>query len=146
MRKTILIVSILTSFLSSYAQDALTQKQIMRKNYEEVICPPTNDSVLFPDKYAMYPNGVKGIEKHIIKKLIYPLNALKNRIQGKVSLGFIVEKDGNISSIEVLESVDTDLDAEAIRVLKEMKKWVPGQKDGKPVRVAYVLPINFSLK
>lgn len=96
-----------------------------------------------PDRYAMYPDGSKGIQKHIMKNLTYPSNAYNNGIKGRVVLRFVVEKNGQIEEIEVIQSVDPELDAEAIRVIKKLKAWVPGYKDGKPVRVEYKYPFNF---
>ena len=65
---------------------------------------------------------------------------------GRVFVAFVVEKDGSITDVEVAKSVDPSLDEEAIRVVKTMSgKWRPGKIDGVPVRVAYTMPINFTL-
>ena len=99
----------------------LTPKQITERNYQEVIGDLTNSTdTISPDKYAMYPDGIKGVLNHISKNLTYPRNAASKGIQGKVILRFVVEKDGTIGKIKVIQSVDPELDAEAIRVVKKI--------------------------
>ena len=72
--------------------------------------------------------------------------ALENGIQGKVFVEFVIEKDGSITNVRVLRSVDPSLDKEAIRVVSSMPKWKPGKQRGKAVRVSYTVPINFKLQ
>ena len=75
----------------------------------------------------------------------YPEEAQKQKIQGRVTVQFIIEKDGTITGVTVLRSVHPLLDKEAIRVVQNMPKWVPGTQRGEPVRVSYTAPINFRL-
>lgn len=75
----------------------------------------------------------------------YPVIAQENGVEGRVHVSFVVEKDGSITDVKVMRSVDASLDKEAIRVIKSMPKWNPGSQRGKPVRVSYNLPINFKL-
>lgn len=70
---------------------------------------------------------------------------MENGISGKVYIQFVIEKDGSITDVKVARGVDSSLDKEAVRVVKSMPKWTPGKQRGKPVRVAYTLPINFQL-
>ncbi len=79
-------------------------------------------------------------------RLIYPRIAQENNIQGKVTLKFVVEKDGTLTNIEEIASPDHALTEEAIRVLKQSPKWSPGKQRNKPVRVYYILPIDFMLQ
>ncbi|MBQ21433.1 MAG: hypothetical protein CMD31_11810 [Flavobacteriales bacterium] len=67
-------------------------------------------------------------------------------MQGRVLLKFTVQKDGSVGNIEIIESVDPLLDAESIRVIKLMEKWIPGLLNGEKVSVSFNLPIKFSLK
>ena len=67
-------------------------------------------------------------------------------LQGRVIIGIVVEKDGSLTDIKVVKSVDPSLDKEAIRVVKTMPNWIPGMQDGEPVRVKYIIPITFCLK
>jgi len=144
MLRQLLTFGLLIITISGFSQSKLTPKQISKRNYQEVIGDLTNSvDTIIPDKYAMYPDGIKGIHNHILRNLTYPPNALNRGVQGKVILRFIVEKDGRIKEIEVIQSIDPELDSEAIRVLKKLKIWEPGYKDGKPVKVEYRFPFNF---
>jgi TonB family protein len=92
-----------------------------------------------------YPGGIPDFYKFIGNNLKYPEAALKNKVEGKVLTTFIIEKDGSISDIKVEKKLGSGTDEEAIRVLKLAKKWEPGMVNGKPVRVKYNIPINFSI-
>ena len=76
----------------------------------------------------------------------YPQIALENGIQGNVVIKFVVEKDGKLSNIQVLQSPDSSLSDEAVRVLKTSPKWKPGKQRNKPVRVTYTLPVSFKIQ
>mgnify|MGYP001014638160 FL=1 len=80
------------------------------------------------------------------KNLRYPARCAEMGIGGKVFIEFVVEKDGSISSINVVRSADPDLSQEAIRVVKAMPKWVPGMQRDKAVRVRFTIPITFQLR
>ncbi len=82
----------------------------------------------------------------LAKNVKYPVEAQKDRIQGRVICQFIVEKDGSVSSVQVVRSVNPLLDAEACRVIYSMPKWIPGKQRGEVVRVKYTIPIAFTLK
>lgn len=90
--------------------------------------------------------GIAAFYQYLMQSIQYPENAKRNNIQGKVFLTFVIEKDGSLSDIKVLRGVSADIDAEAIRVLKNCPKWNPGIQSGRPVRVQYQVPIGFSLK
>lgn len=76
----------------------------------------------------------------------YPKIAKFRKIEGRVVVRFVVEKDGSIGEIQLARSIDPWLDQEAMRVVKSMPKWIPGKQNGNPVRVWYTLPVNFKLK
>ncbi|MGE0077902.1 MAG: energy transducer TonB [Bacteroidales bacterium] len=82
----------------------------------------------------------------VMKKLRYPEVAQSNNIWGCVYVEFVVEKDGSVSNVKSLREIDESLVQEALRVVKESPKWTPGKNNGRPVRVKYVLPINFVLR
>jgi TonB family protein len=79
----------------------------------------------------------------VAKQIRYPEDAIKNKITGRVTVRFVVEKDGALSSIEVLKGVDLTLDNEAIRAIKSSPKWTPGMKNNVPVRVSLFIPVEF---
>ena len=86
------------------------------------------------------------INKWLGKNVKYPVIAQENNIQGRVTVQFVIERDGSITDVKVLRGVDPSLDKEAVRVVKSMPKWKPGKQRGKPVRVSYTVPINFRLQ
>ena len=92
-----------------------------------------------------FPGGQMALLQYLSKSIKYPVIAQENGIQGRVSCSFVVNKDGSIVDAEVIRGVDPSLDKEALRVINSMPKWSPGKQRGKPVRVAYTLPINFQL-
>lgn len=93
-----------------------------------------------------FPGGMKELLKFLQDNLKYPENAMKNNVQGRVIVQFVVEKDGTLTEFKVARSVDPDLDAEALRVLQTMPKWKPGMQRGKIVRVKFTVPVSFKLQ
>lgn len=109
--------------------------------------PPADPVYVEVDELPVFTGGDKEILNYIIKNTKYPEEAKKNNITGKVIVKFVVEKDGSVSGAEVLKSVDPLLDAEAVRVVGSLPKFEkPAKKDGKIVRVNYMLPITFALQ
>ena len=92
-----------------------------------------------------YPGGTTAMFDFIQKNLKYPESAKDKGLEGRVFIGFVVEKDGSLSSFQVLRGVCDEIDAEAVRVLKMMPKWKPGMNEGEPVRVQYTMPFKFQL-
>lgn len=93
-----------------------------------------------------YPGGMKEMLKFLQENVKYPENAMKNNVQGRVIVQFVIEKDGTPTEFKVLRSVDPDLDAEALRVLQTMPKWKPGMQKGQVVRVKFTVPVSFKLQ
>ena len=93
-----------------------------------------------------YPGGIQALFEYLSQNVKYPVDAEKQKVEGRVIATFVVETDGSISSIEVVKPAFPSLDAEAIRVLSGMPKWTPGKQSGKEVRVKYTVPISFHLK
>ncbi len=92
-----------------------------------------------------FPGGERAMYSFIQKNLVYPPIAEENQISGKVICQFIVGADGAIKNVQVLRGRDRSLDAEAVRVIKMMPKWIPGKQAGKTVKVRFILPITFQL-
>lgn len=93
-----------------------------------------------------FPGGMEEMMKFLQQNIQYPASAAKNKVEGRVVLQFVVEKDGQIGEVKVARSVDPELDAEALRVVKSMPNFIPGRQDGKPVAVWYTIPISFKLQ
>ena len=92
-----------------------------------------------------FPGGMANFYAFIAKTVRYPEEALKNNVEGKVFLSYIVETDGRLTAIKVVRAIGSGLDEEAVRVLKSSPKWTPGYNGRTPVRVQYNLPIGFTL-
>lgn len=79
-------------------------------------------------------------------RLKYPTIAAENGISGRVTLTFVIEKDGRLTNIQVMQTPDRSLSEEAIRVLNTSPKWTPGKQRSSPVRVKYTLPVEFRIQ
>ncbi len=98
-----------------------------------------------PTVLPEFPGGIDALVGWLSEHISYPEAAVKAGEEGRVVVRFIVDTSGRISEPEIMRSVSPSLDAEAIRVVKEMPAWRPGMEDGKPVACKYVLPLQFSL-
>lgn len=92
-----------------------------------------------------FPGGVAALYDFLGKHLVYPAKAAQEGVQGTVAVRFVVKSDGSIGEVQILRGKDPNLDAEAVRVVKELPKFIPGKMNGKPVSVWYTLPIRFRL-
>lgn len=90
--------------------------------------------------------GDKGLAKWMAANIKYPDEAIKKGIQGRVIVQFIITKDGSIIDPKVKRGVDKSLDMEALRVISQMPKWIPGKQGGKEVNVKFTIPVMFKLK
>lgn len=110
--------------------------------------PGTPDNPIFEvvEHMPEFPNGGMGaLMKYLNENMQYPASAKEKGIQGRITLQFVVDKDGSISGTKVLRGVDADLDKEAIRLINNMPNWKPGTQGGQPVRVKYTVPVMFRL-
>lgn len=114
---------------------------------EEVPAPlaPEDDVYDMPEIEPRFPGGDEAMAKWIQQNVSYPNEAMEMGEQGMVYVKFIVDKDGSVVNAEVRKGVSESLDNEALRVVKMMPKWIPGEQDGKKVRVSFTLPISFKL-
>lgn len=108
----------------------------------------TTKSVVYDITETMpyFPGGQVLMLKYLADNIKYPASAVKAKKQGRVIVTFIVQKDGSVTHAKIAKSIDPELDAEALRVVKGMPKWTPGTQNGKPVNVKYSVPVKFSLQ
>lgn len=92
-----------------------------------------------------YRGGSKALAMFIASRLRYPAKARENRVQGKVYISFVIEKNGSLSEFKVIKGIGSGCDEEAIRVMKSSPNWKPGAVKGFPVRTSYILPVSFQL-
>ena len=118
----------------------------LKSNAQTIAIRDSTDKVYtVVEKEPEFKGGKNLFYKYFQHTLRYPASAVKNHIQGNVLLTFIVEKDGALTNINVVKGVSDNIDAEAIRILEASPRWEPGEQGGKPVRVQYIIPLNFKL-
>lgn len=98
------------------------------------------------EQMPIFEGGDAALLKYLRENLKYPDKTKDRGVQGRMVVGFIVEKDGSLTNVKVLRAVDIALDAEVLRVIKGMPKWIPGRHNGQRVRVRYLLPIHICLQ
>lgn len=136
--------------LKSYFKDQKLRREEMYKNGEMVKSQcyrhSGEDTAYYPfEEQAKFKGGDEELYRYLAKKIRYPKESTKAKSQGKVRLRFMVEEDGLITNIEVIEGVDKYIDQEAMRVVAEMPNWKPGTYEGTPVKNYFNLPIKFTL-
>ena len=117
-------------------------------NTKAAMDPTFKDKPVFVvcEEMPQFPGGDKALQTWIAKHVQYPAEAQKKNIEGRVYVGFVVNKEGNVEEVKLMRGASPSLDTEAIRVVSEMPKWKPGKQRGETVSVAYTVPINFALK
>ena len=122
------------------------------KHVEEKIAEPEpvkeEETKVFDvvEQMPSFPGGQSALLQYLSSNIKYPVVAEENGVQGRVIVTFVVEKDGSITDVRVVKSVDPSLDKEAQRVVKSMPKWIPGKQNGSAVRVKYTVPVTFRLQ
>lgn len=121
---------------------------IVLKPQQVINAPTDGDEDVFEvvENMPEFPDGgMPGLMKYLSTNIRYPEAAHKAGTQGRVTVQFVVGKDGSIGNVSILRGVDPALDAEAIRVISGMPKWKPGTQKGEPVNVKYTVPVMFRL-
>ena len=135
---------------------SLSKAVLAQSNHEEILPPAEKPVVVEQEKdvpfvlveqMPKFPGGENAMFKYISDNIVYPKAAQKSGIAGTVYIFFIIDKKGNVTSTEVRRGVKggEELNAEALRVIKEMPQWEPGYQNGKPVSVQLTVPIKFTL-
>ena len=112
---------------------------------EEVVVE--DDIFVVVEENPQFPNGgTAGLLQYLGKNIKYPTIPQENGTQGRVTVQFVVNKDGSIVDLKVIRGVDPYLDKEAVRVISTMPKWIPGKQRGVPVRCKFTVPVTFKLQ
>ena len=148
MKKTFITFIILATYATAKAQQS-TPKSGDPNVEIKIDAPDTssvNNSKIFTavEMEPTFPGGLDRFYQFLQYNIKYPAEAFKNKIQGKVFVGFVVEKDGSLTDVKVLRGIGSGCDEEAARVIKKSPKWRPGIQNGRPVRVQFVVPISFT--
>ena len=129
--------------LSATLEDSLLlQREMTQLNRDE-----ESDTAVVDEKNrnARFQDGKTALLRYIYQNIHYPPVALRQRINGRVVCSFIVNEDGSLSDITLVQGVYVFLDDEVLRVVRAMPVWNPALKDGKPVKVKYIMPVVFKL-
>jgi len=119
----------------------LLQQEIAEISQEEDDANSVNEQ----NRNAQFQDGKTALLRYIYQNIHYPPAALKQRINGRVVCSFIVNEDGSLSDVTLVQGVYVFLDDEVLRVVRSMPQWKPALKDGKPVKIKYVMPVVFKL-
>ena len=151
-------IQVLSDFINVVKNETKITTEISFEDFSEdvVIAPPAavveevveDDApvMIVEDMPSFQGGGIEVFRNWVMERLRYPQVAQENNIQGKVVLSFVIERDGSLSSIEILQSPDKSLADEASRVLAMSPKWKPGKQRNLAVRVKFVLPVEFKLQ
>lgn len=112
------------------------------------MAPPDTTKVFgdIAEQMPSFPGGDRKLMEYLESSIQYPPRCEESCVQGRVIVTFVVERDGSISQAKIAKSLDPLLDAEALRVVNAMPKWIPGRQDGVTVAVKYTIPVTFRLK
>lgn len=111
----------------------------------KIKAPEEPETFKIIEKQPAFPGGMAALYKYIQKKMKYPKEAKKQGIEGKVFVQFIIDKEGRIDKVRVVQGIGGGCDEEAVRVIKMLPDFTPGMSDGEPIDISMVLPITFRL-
>lgn len=139
MKKALYILLLLPFLLKGQTDSTVTFK-VEKKSSDTIY--------KYVERLPEFPEGIRSFNTFINSRIIYPKYAIENGIKGTVIVQFVVEIDGRITNIEIVNSgqTHTSLEDEAIRVIRLMPNWIAGQNNGINVRCFYTTPIRFSMK
>lgn len=131
--------------------DTLFERQVFSDSYMIDSLVEVDDTIdneecfVFIEEMPVFKGGDDELLKYLKENTEYPQTAINDSIEGRVFIGFIIEKDGSVSNIEVLRGIRYDLNEESIRIIEMMPHWKPGKLEGKTVRVSCRIPFSFKL-
>ncbi len=108
--------------------------------------PPAEEALSFAEVMPEFPGGYSKMSQFLMENLVYPIDAKEMDIQGKVYVQFVVNEDGRISDCKAIRGLYPLLNREALRVVGKMPNWIPGENQGKKVKVKMVIPVKFWLQ
>ena len=145
--KAVLIAGIGLSSLTAMAGTSSNDATAFSSGIENQVTRSDNEVFGSSGHMPSFPGGNRALMRFLSEHVVYPEEAAKNHIEGKVIVQFIIEKDGSVGEVKVARGVDKELDAEAVRVCKSLPKFSPGRNaDGEPIKIWYTLPITFKIQ
>ena len=142
-----LIMFILVGLVTGIAVASIINPNGVVRGAIEYVLGISEDITIYdnPEVMPSYPGDMTECYMFVARQMHYPKEAEEKGIEGRVLIRFVVEKDGRLTNFEVIETPDPLLSDEALRVLKQMPKWIPAKNKGKDVRCRYSMPIMFRL-
>ncbi|MFT6849595.1 MAG: TonB family protein [Sphingobacteriales bacterium] len=141
---TLVLFMIATFSIVACSEAIDSSPESIQANIEQPYRPDSIYQVA--EQMPEFEGGFDALVKFIGKELVYPQEAKKGSIEGKVFIQFVVDQNGSVSNVEILKGVEASIDNEAVRVVQALPKYAkPGFQNGKPVKVQFVLPIDFRL-
>lgn len=140
--KYLLLMPLLALLIAAFACNSETE-EVQSKQMKNT---PGGTVYMVVDKMPEFPGGTQGLMNYLAENIEYPETAIQDSIEGKVFISFVIDKDGSIYDVEVLRGVREDLDNEAIRVVRDMPDWIPGEQNGVKVKVKFNLPVKYTLQ
>ena len=135
-----------TDILNNEIGDGKSEEVSPEAPDPDPVTPPDDLPRVFVKEMPSFPGGTSELMRYLSEQIIYPEDALMNRIQGTVILRFVVSRTGDITQVELIRGVDPLLDNEAIRVVSGLPRWRPGKQEGVAVPVWFTLPVTFRIK
>lgn len=131
-----------------YASDALPVKPGFSDILGKEKADGGDEDKIYDKVEAMpsFQGGEVALMLWLNEHVLYPAMAQENGVEGRVIVQFVVGRDGSVSDVKVVRSVDPSLDQEALRVVRAMPRWIPGKQDGKSVNCKFTLPVTFRLQ
>lgn len=126
----------------SNAETNVSKEQVPVEKSEGQVCDTIYNVA---ETMPQFPGGPNELMKYLSENTKYPESAKANKIEGRVFVSFVIEKDGSVTNAEVMRGIDKECDAEAVRVVSSMPKWQPGTQNGEAVRCRFTVPFIFKL-
>ncbi len=120
----------------------LAQETCDRK---DLMCHERCEEIIFFDTQASFPGGIEAFRQFLDKNIQWPKGEEYSNITGRVRVSFVVRRDGSITDVEIVEGLHPVFDAEVLRVVMAMPKWIPASLKGEKVPSRYILPIVFGI-
>lgn len=134
-----------TSQIGTFDQDGIDTIIYNADEIIELSPEPIEEAYAYVQTMPEFKGGRKALINYLSTNISYPVYAKEAKIEGTVFVGFVVEKDGSITEAQIMKSVHDALDEEALRVIIQMPKWIPGIQNGETVRVKFTVPVKFKL-
>jgi TonB family protein len=141
--KYFLLLTFSVLSITCFSQNWPSNEFISKYNYEKVVSESTGLHASPNFTPAMYPKGNEGINNFIKSEIKLPITQKKPKNGGLVILSYIVNREGNIGDVQVIQSAGEEYDEEAIRVIKKMERWIPAKLSNREINIRFAIPITF---